>query len=43
MVQGLLDSGAEVNKADGGGNTPLHGAAYHGHTDVVQLLLARGA
>jgi ankyrin repeat protein len=39
----LLDRGATVDAADGEGVTPLVLAAYRGHTDVVKLLLERGA
>ena len=40
----LLDQGAYVNVYDSGtAETPLHHAAFHGHTAVVELLLARGA
>ena len=43
MVQLLLDRGADPNKANEGGWTPLHEAAQNGHTVVLQLLLDRGA
>src|SRR5689334_4956814 len=34
----------EINKADWTtGNTPLHLATYHGHIDIVRLLLHYGA
>ena len=33
----------KLNKADSSGNTPLHKACDYGHSDVVQLLLSRGA
>jgi ankyrin repeat protein len=45
-VSSLLDHGIDVNaelKGHGAGHTALHVAAYHGHVDVVNLLLARGA
>ena len=42
-VGALLDEGADVNHADGGGNTALHRAAANGHVDTVRLLAARGA
>ena len=39
----LLDRGAEVNRADRAGVTPLMGAVSAGHTDFVRLLLRYGA
>lgn len=43
-VEMLLDHGAPVSaKATRDGWTPLHGAAGAGRTDLVQLLLRRGA
>jgi len=39
----LLKHGAEPNVADARGITPLHNAAFLGHTAVVEHLLARGA
>ena len=42
-VTRLLDAGADVNARDLDGWTPLHWAAYEGRTEVVRLLLARGA
>jgi ankyrin repeat protein len=39
----LLDAGADVNDADGRGQTALHGAAFWGFNDLVQLLADRGA
>ena len=38
--------GADVNQANGpsgGGSTPLHGAAYGGHPEVLRMLLEAGA
>ena len=43
VVQLLLDAGAEPNKEDKKGFTPLYPAAVVGHKDVVLLLLDRGA
>ena len=48
VVQILLDRGADPNKTNSWGKTPLHGAvmqlnARKGHKEVVQLLLNRGA
>ncbi len=42
-VQMLLDAGAEVNRADRRGNTPLFLAVSAGHNEVAQLLIAAGA
>ena len=43
MVKLLLDGGAEPNKEDEDGQTPLHWAARNGHKDVVQLLVGWAA
>ncbi len=42
-VQALLDHGANVNGADGDGNTALHRAAQNGSPELVALLLAHKA
>ena len=42
-VQLLLDRGADPNKADENGRTPLHGPAQYGETDTVKILLDRGS
>lgn len=39
----LIEQGADVNAADGGGHTPLHIAAEAGYVPVVKALLDRGA
>ena len=39
----LLERGAEVNKADSRGWTPLYCASREGHLEVVKTLLAAGA
>jgi ankyrin repeat protein len=41
-IRRLLDQGADPNKADKFGRTPLTEAITHGKTDVVKLLLAKG-
>ncbi len=39
----LLDHGANINITDNTNLTALHAACYHGHVDVVDLLLSRHA
>ena len=43
MVKLMIEMGADMNKADNGGWTPLYGAARNGHVDVVEVLVANGA
>jgi len=42
-VKMCLDLGIDPNVADEDGRTALHGAAHKGSTDVIQLLVDRGA
>lgn len=42
-VNALLDGGADINRPSGDNTTPLMMAAGYGYTDIVQLLLKRGA
>lgn len=42
-IKELLDSGTDVNFRDIDKRTALHVAACQGRTDVVRLLLSRGA
>lgn len=42
-VAALIDGGADVNRLAGDGITPLMMAAGYGYTDIVELLLRRGA
>ncbi|KAG7672113.1 putative Ankyrin repeat domain-containing protein 39 [Nannochloris sp. 'desiccata'] len=44
IVKVLIEAGAAVNAATtAGGATPLHRAAYAGHTNIVEVLLHSGA
>ena len=43
IVQLLFDSGADLNKTDGNGVSPLHHAASREKIDTVQLLIKLGA
>ena len=39
----LLEQGADKNKANNYGQTPLHWAAYFNHLEMVLLLMRHGA
>lgn len=43
LVSQLLEAGADVNKINYDGFSPLMHAAYYGHLDTVKLLLEHGA
>ena len=43
MCEFLLEKGAYINEVQSTGSTSLHGAAYYGHTEIVELLLRHGA
>jgi ankyrin repeat protein len=43
VVRLLLESGANPNAFEKGGETALHAAAFGGHEGIVRLLLERGA
>lgn len=42
-LRALVDAGADVNLADGRGNTPLELARARGYQEMVDILLAAGA
>ena len=42
-VRRHLNEGADANKPDKNGQTPLHHAAERGYTEVAQTLIERGA
>jgi len=42
-VRALIDSGADVNKADNDGRTPLRAAANNGHEAIARALIDSGA
>jgi ankyrin repeat protein len=41
-VKQLIDAGADVNKANEKGETPLYKAEERGHTECAELLRAAG-
>ncbi|KAH7415939.1 hypothetical protein KP509_14G067700 [Ceratopteris richardii] len=43
LLKSLIKSGANPNRADYDGRTPMHLAALRGHEDIVQFLLQQGA
>ena len=43
MCEILLENGHDVNSIDENGSTPLHAASYHGHEDIIKLLISYGA
>ena len=42
-VNSQLAAGADLNKKDSIGRTPLYYSALEGHTEVAELLIAKGA
>lgn len=42
-VNNLLQEGADVNAKDDNNDTPLMRASYHGHKEIVELLIQYGA
>ena len=43
IVKALIEAGANVNKADSDGYTPIYGATCNRHLDVVKALKTAGA
>jgi ankyrin repeat protein len=43
VVNALIATGADVNKASNDGSTPMYSASSQGHLEVVQALIAAGA
>ena len=43
LVKKLLKKGAPIDEQNLYGNTPLHFAAYYGHTKIVRYLIEQGA
>ncbi len=43
MAEFLLKNGADINVLTQSQSTPLHGAAFHGHPDMVRWLVAHKA
>ncbi len=43
MAKLLIENGADVDRTDGDGSTPLHIAAGRGHIAVVDFLVGNGA
>jgi ankyrin repeat protein len=43
IVKLLVDNGADVNAIVSFGYTPLHAAAYDGHTEITKYLIDNGA
>ncbi|KAH9372540.1 hypothetical protein HPB48_013050 [Haemaphysalis longicornis] len=43
VVKVLVDAGADVNKLDADGNTPLHICLMRHHCEIIEILVAAGA
>jgi ankyrin repeat protein len=43
VVELLISHGADINKKDYSGNTPLQKAYQYNHTNMIKLLLSLGA
>lgn len=41
VIKALIEAGANADSRDDAGQSPLHGAAYHGNVDIIQILLDR--
>jgi ankyrin repeat protein len=42
-IKEIIDAGADLNAKDVLDRTPLHLAAFHGQTEIIDLLIAHGA
>ena len=43
IIEEIIKKGADVNKADKDGQTPLHYACYNGHTETARALIEKEA
>jgi hypothetical protein len=43
LVESMLGAGADVNALNGRGQSPLSGAVFKDHREVVRVLVAHGA
>ena len=43
LVQGLIDKGADVNRVNDRGQSPLAGVVFKGYDEIARMLIAHGA
>ena len=43
LVQGLIDKGADVNRVNDRGQSPLAGVVFKGYDEIARILIDRGA